>query len=66
MITNRNRTMMPPTYRIICTANRNSAFCSRYNPATPSSETISEIALCTGLRRVMVRMPPKSVMAAKM
>ena len=65
MMTNRNSTMMPPTYSTICTANRNSACCSRYSPATPSSETIRAIALCTAFRRVMVRTAPPSTSRAK-
>src|ERR1035438_8558537 len=44
MITNRNNTMMPPTYRITWTPARNSAFKCRYSPATPNSVPIKKMA----------------------
>src|SRR5271167_4983450 len=57
--------MMPPTYRMIWTAKRNSACCIRKIPATENKVTISQMALCTGFRRVMTMMAELSPSADK-
>src|SRR5258708_36132532 len=47
MTTNRNKTMMAPTYKITCTAKRNGASSVREPPPTENRVTMRQTAPCT-------------------
>src|SRR6267142_4076577 len=65
MITNIISTRIPPTYRIICTMNKNSARNCRKIPAVARSVAIKKMALCTALRRVTMSAAPATAIPAK-
>ena len=65
MITKINSTMIPPTYKMICTMKINSARNCRKIPAVASSVAIKKIALCTALRLVTMSAALPTAIPAK-
>ena len=57
--------MIPPTYKMICTTNRNSASNWRKIPAVASRVVIRKTALWTALRRVIMTIAETTASAAK-